>query len=388
MGKFVLGRIAIDEDCRRMTGDGSEIPVQPLVFDFLAYLLRHRDRAVTKSELLDKLWPGVTVSEASLQRVASIARGILRQGGAEGALVSVPRFGYRLQVDDAGTSAGSGKAKVGTRRCCRGSRCLPDEALGRSSQDLYGKADATAALGPEDLGQWALALACVGRPANAIEPLSRAVAGHSAAGSRRAAADSAITLAKIHLERGEVAVAKGWHSRAAALIAGDPETREYGLWCWMGARLAATKSEPEKALALAIEASQLGKTIDDPVVTSLGLIYRGFYELCLGETDKGVDDQNVAAALGLSSDIDPVVGGILYCNILWACRNFGDWTRANQWSISYDRWCRSCGLDSLTGSCRLHRAEVLEDPGHSRRGRGAGARRDRAAQGGRAVGDR
>ncbi len=89
-----------------------------------------------------------------------------------------------------------------------------------------------------------------------------------------------------------------------------------------------------------------------------GLIYRGFFELCLGETDAGREDQDLAAALGLSSDIDPIVGAILYCNILWACRNFGDWARANQWSLSYQRWSQACGLD-FSGSCRLHRAEVL-----------------------------
>jgi tetratricopeptide (TPR) repeat protein len=154
-------------------------------------------------------------------------------------------------------------------------------------------------------------------------------------------------------------VAKGWHSRAGELIADERESREHGLWCWMGSRLAAAESEPEKALALATEAYELGRLSGDPVVESLGLIYRGFFELCLGETEKGLEDQNIAAALGLSSDIDPVVGSTIYCNILWACRNFADWARANHWSVNYERWCRSSGLDNLSGSCRLHRAEVL-----------------------------
>ena len=61
----------------------------------------------------------------------------------------------------------------------------------------------------------------------------------------------------------------------------------------------------------------------------------------------------------MSSDIDPIVGGIIYCNILWACRNFADWARASHWTVNYDRWCRASGLDDFTGSCRLHRAEVL-----------------------------
>jgi tetratricopeptide (TPR) repeat protein len=180
------------------------------------------------------------------------------------------------------------------------------------------------------------------------------MAGHSL----RAAAP-AITLAKIHLERGELAVAKGWHKRAAALIGAAQESREYGLWCWMGSRILAAEADPQRALALAEQAYTIGKNLEDPVVESLGLIYRGFYKLCLGETESGTEDQDLAAALGLSSDVDPVVGGIPYCNILWACRNFGDWARANQWTLGYERWCSACGIEDLSGSCRLHRAEVL-----------------------------
>ena len=212
---------------------------------------------------------------------------------------------------------------------------------------------------PTDLEPWALAIECTGRPVDAIEPLTRAVARHGSAGNRRAAANPALTLARIHLERGELEVAKGWQSRAADLIGEERESREYGLQCWMGSRLAAADSQTEQALALASEAFEIGKLVADPVVDPSAWTYRGFYNLCLGETDKGVEDQNLAAALGLSSDVDPVVGGTIYCNILWACRNFADWARANQWSVNYDRWCRSCGLDNLTGSCRLHRAEVL-----------------------------
>lgn len=199
----------------------------------------------------------------------------------------------------------------------------------------------------------------MGRPAEAIPLLARAVTAYGVAGERLRAASPAITLARIHLERGELAVAKGWHKRAAQLIDTANDSREHGLWCWMGARIMGAEAEPEQALELAEQAFAVGRDLDDPVVESLGLIYRGFFKLCLGETKAGQEDQDFAAALGLSSDVDPVVGGILYCNILWACRNFGDWARANQWTRGYEDWCRGHGLEDLSGSCRLHRAEVL-----------------------------
>src|SRR5262249_9633940 len=152
-----------------------------------------------------------------------------------------------------------------------------------------------------DLEDWALSLECCGRPVAAIPPLTRAVAGCSMAGHAQRAAAPAITLAKIHLEKGELAVAKGWHKRAAALSGAAQESREYGLWCWMGSRILAAEAEPERALALAEQAYAIGRKLEDPVVESLGLIYRGFFKLCLGETESGTEDQDLAAALGLSS---------------------------------------------------------------------------------------
>ena len=78
MAVYCFGEFELNEDSRGLRLAGNEIEVQPLVFDFLALLLRHQDRALSKAELLDALWPGVTVTEASLQRAASLARGILR----------------------------------------------------------------------------------------------------------------------------------------------------------------------------------------------------------------------------------------------------------------------------------------------------------------------
>jgi DNA-binding winged helix-turn-helix (wHTH) protein len=366
MGIYCFGPFDLNEEARSLRLAARELEVQPLVFDFLATLLRHQDRALSKEELLQTLWPGVTVTEASLQRVASLARGILRQGGIEAALRSLQRFGYRICLDP--PAAAQEAPAPADRAAPQPAQSVSKVAAARTAVSAkkwqeaaaaFAEADAADELMTADLEDWGLALECLGRPGDAVAPLTRAVAAYSMSGQRLRAALPAITLAKIHVEKGELAVAKGWHKRAAALIGTAKEGREYGLWCWMGSRIAAAEGAPEQALALAEQGYAIGRQLDDPAVESLGLVYRGFFKLCLGETKAGVEDQDFAAALGLSSDIDPVVGGILYCNILWACRNFGDWTRANEWSLGYERWCSACGLEDLSGSCRLHRAEVL-----------------------------
>ena len=224
MGIHRFGDFELNEEARALRLAGSEIDVQPLVFDFLAILLRHQDRALSKDELLETLWPGVTVTEASLQRVASLARGILRQGGMETALRNLPRFGYRICLDqpavaetrpasaDAGGKPSSPGSPILSARAAVAARKWHDAAAS------FSQADAVDELLMADLEEWALALECMGRPAEAIPHLARAVTAYGAAGERLRAASPAITLARIHLERGELAVAKGWHKRAAQLI--------------------------------------------------------------------------------------------------------------------------------------------------------------------------
>ena len=50
-----FGRFELDEGARELRLDGSEIPLQPRVFDLLALLYRHRDRVMSKDELMDAL---------------------------------------------------------------------------------------------------------------------------------------------------------------------------------------------------------------------------------------------------------------------------------------------------------------------------------------------
>jgi hypothetical protein len=90
----------------------------------------------------------------------------------------------------------------------------------------------------------------------------------------------------------------------------------------------------------------------------LTLVYKGFYNLVLGNIDDGTRMQNHAAAIALSSQVDPMVGSLIYCNILWACRSSADWERALQWSDGFEEWCAATFAEN-PGNCDLHRAEIL-----------------------------
>ncbi len=359
LGTFEFGRFQLDGPSRVLRLAGREIPLQPRVFDLLVYLVQNRARVVSKDELFDALWPGVTVTEGSLQRAVSVLRAVLRKGGVEEAIRSFPRIGYRfsLVMDGQEPERPAGTANYEGERLAA-ARSAAAEQRWEEAVALYAQADDASTLEGPDLDRWAFALQCLGRPSDAVPILIRAVSAHRQAGKIDAAAAEAIALSSIHLERGEAAVAKGWLARAENLAASQSKSLEAGRICWMQSRIAAAEGDPHRALELAEAAYAFGQKQGLLDIEALGLMYRGFFRLSLGDTQAGLADQDHSAALALSSKIDPITGSVLYCNILWACRTFGDWARANQWTIGYQRFCAASRM-GFSGSCQLHRAEVL-----------------------------
>ena len=82
---------------RELLVDGQPQALEPLAFDLLVYLLRHRDRAVSKDELLDEVWLGRIVSVGAVARAAMTVRKAIGCSSATGPLIlTVHRIGYRF----------------------------------------------------------------------------------------------------------------------------------------------------------------------------------------------------------------------------------------------------------------------------------------------------
>ncbi len=79
---------------------GARVSIEPQTYDVLAYLLSHRDRVVSKQELLDKLWEGRIVSESSLNTCVKEARKAVNDNGQEqNTIATIYRRGYRFIAD-------------------------------------------------------------------------------------------------------------------------------------------------------------------------------------------------------------------------------------------------------------------------------------------------
>src|SRR5437588_41729 len=100
-----FGAYELDEAQRELRLQGRELALQPKVFDLLLYLVRNRDRVVSKEELLDTLWADVIVADGALQRAMSLVRTALRPGGSRESIRTFARHGYRFCALVAGDEA-------------------------------------------------------------------------------------------------------------------------------------------------------------------------------------------------------------------------------------------------------------------------------------------
>jgi len=58
----------LDRNARALVRGGRTVHLTPKAFDVLALLLSERPRALKKAEILDRVWPGTFVTDASLTR--------------------------------------------------------------------------------------------------------------------------------------------------------------------------------------------------------------------------------------------------------------------------------------------------------------------------------
>jgi TolB-like protein/class 3 adenylate cyclase/predicted ATPase len=94
---FSFNGYSLDTDRRELWRGSESIAVEPQVFDILAYLVRHRDRVVTKDDLLEAVWGGRIVSGSALTtRINAARRAVGDTGEAQRLIRTLPRKGIRF----------------------------------------------------------------------------------------------------------------------------------------------------------------------------------------------------------------------------------------------------------------------------------------------------
>jgi len=356
---FRFGACELDEARRSLTVHGRELKLQPLVFALLCYLVRHRERVVTKEELLEALWPRTIVVDNALQRVVSLARNALDEAGLADVVRTYPRHGYRFCLDE--PPPASATAPADNRLAAARAAC--DRSDWTAACEAFAAADAQAALASEDIETWGRAAICGGQGPSAVGALERLVAERSAAGDVLTAARATLLLVQIRTDQRQGVIAHGLLQRASRWLVGHVDSVERGHYAWMSARMALVGGDAEAALAHADEACRIGRAQHDADLECLGLTYRGHCLMSRGDVAEGLAQHDEAAAMIRLGGVCPWAAGWALCSILYAARYRSDWLRAAQFAHAYEEWSRASRMPSFPGTCQLHRAAVLNVQG-------------------------
>jgi TolB-like protein/Flp pilus assembly protein TadD len=95
--QYLFGDYALDTDRRELRRGAELVSVPPQVFDLLVFLVRNRDRVVSKDDLFEAVWDGRVVSESTLTTHINAVRKAVGDSGEDQSLIrTMPRKGFRF----------------------------------------------------------------------------------------------------------------------------------------------------------------------------------------------------------------------------------------------------------------------------------------------------
>jgi len=95
--QFLFGDYSLDVGRRELRRGQHLVDVEPQVFDLLVYLVRNRDRVVTRDDIFAAVWGGRVVSESTLSsRITAVRKAIGDSGEQQALIRTAARKGIRF----------------------------------------------------------------------------------------------------------------------------------------------------------------------------------------------------------------------------------------------------------------------------------------------------
>ncbi|MBA2607663.1 MAG: hypothetical protein H0U92_01830 [Actinobacteria bacterium] len=230
-----------------------------------------------------------------------------------------------------------------------------DEAAALSLGDELDEAERFSLIG--EAAWW------LGRLDDSIEARQAAYRGFEDAGDMRRAGYCAVWLYESNAQRARPAIASAWLMRARRALDTDDSCVEHGALLMREAELAHGEGRLSDATDLAERALALGRKLGSADLEAEALQTLGRVLIDAGQTKVGLAHLDEAMLFAVEGRLGPYSTGKVYCSLISACEDLGDWRRAADWTEATTQWARAHPFAIFPGICRVHRAVVLDRGG-------------------------
>lgn len=223
-------------------------------------------------------------------------------------------------------------------------------------------AERAAPLDRTDLDRIVWAAALVGDDDAFLRALERLHQASVEVGDAHHAARAAFWIGVRLLSIGAPGQATGWLARAERHVerAGGPcAERGYLLLPAIVRHLGC--AENAEAARLASDAAEIGEACSDADLVALARNLQGRALLRQARVEPGLALLDEVMLAVTSGELSPMVTGIVYCNVIATCQQMHAVDRASEWTSALARWCdEQPQMITFTGSCLVHRAEIMQ----------------------------
>ncbi len=241
-------------------------------------------------------------------------------------------------------------------------------ALGR--HDWQAGFDAATAAHPESPEEDAERLDLLAEAAWWLGRLDDCIAAREAAhrafddlGDRERAGACAVWCYEHHAIAARPAIAGAWLRRARRTLDGAPEGMAVGILWLREAEAAHGAGELATARAIADDALALGRRLPSADLEAEALQAIGRILIDEGDLAEGLGHLDEAMLFAVEGRLGPYSTGKVYCSLISACEDVGDFDRAAEWTDATLRWAEQHPFAIFPGICRVHHAIVLKRRG-------------------------
>ena len=239
-----------------------------------------------------------------------------------------------------------------------GRQCYERRAWGNAYEALL-SADQAAPLDVDDLDRLATAAYLNGRNLEYQQILERLYRVHVESGAGARAARCTFWLAITFLLRGETGRSNAWTARGQRLVE-NHDCVERGYLDVAVAEQQLREGQADAAHATAGRALAIGESFGDPDLTAAARHAQGRALIQQGDVVTGLRRLDETMLAVVAGELFAIMTARMYCSVIDTCRQVHAFGRAREWTAAFSSVCEQQPEMVFTGTCLVHRAEILQ----------------------------